>query len=146
MKYLFIITGLLISLSTAPQALATNTGSNLTFPKTLKCESIQFLQGLENFKDPSIYFPAFLTEISHESATLSSGQQAKVLGQVRSGHGLVRFDFSDGDQYSFYDFYQKELIDLADGIVSEIEGTYEDGFDWNNKFNIRAMFRLKCIK
>ncbi len=148
MKYLSRITSLLIFLATGPQAvLAANTTSNLLFPKTLKCESIQFLQGSEAYKDPATYFPAFLTEITPESAKIRSAHfPPKMLGQVRSGHGMVRFDFSDGDQYSFFDFSQTDLQGLAQGTLSEIEGTYEDGNDSNHGFNLRALFRIRCAQ
>lgn len=148
MKYLSRVAGLLIFLAAGPQeVLAASTTSSLVFPKTLKCESIQFLQGSEAFKNPTTYFPVLLTEITPESAKIRSAHfPPRILGQVRSGHGMVRFDFSDGDQYSFFDFAQKDLLDLAQGALSEIEGTYEDGYDWTHGFNLRALFRINCTQ
>lgn len=146
MNILLVIASLLF-LTAKPTQAAVQVNADLPFPITLKCESVQFVKGLPDFKDPTQYFPAYLSQNSHDTAELTLGNSNdKKPGAVRSGHGIVRFDFSDGDQTSFFDLSQKDLEALNEGTKSVIEGFYQDGFDWTHGYNVRAMFRVKCSR
>jgi hypothetical protein len=152
MKNLSVFFGLLLLLSPI-SSFATPGDSTSAYPKTLKCDAGQFVRGLKDFNDPSGYFPIFIHWNSLELAQMSTDANppsrdpdiiGATPGNVRSGHGIVRFEFIDGDQYSLFDLGSKDLQDLEKGKVSEIHGTFEDGYDWVNGYNTRAVFQMKC--
>jgi hypothetical protein len=141
MKFLNIIPILLVLASIAPQS---SLGVDLVVPpKILKCESTRFLAGLSDFNDSSTYFPVVL-EISPEAALLRHSDDTETLGQISLENGIVKLNFSDGDQHSLFEMLEKDLQSLENGTVSEIEGTFEDGYDWNGRYHTRARFQIKC--
>ncbi|WP_141734070.1 hypothetical protein [Oligoflexus tunisiensis] len=116
------------------------------FPSRLICDAVgDCIAGLENFCEADFYFPE---PVVMEQPAQYSGSTYDPTGELSEEELLtmVKLDFSEGDQYSFYFFKASAMTQLARGEIDKIQGTYEDGFDWTNGYNTRARFRVECVR
>lgn len=137
MKSCFL--ALLSCLSLSSLALAKE---SVKFPDHLTCQSIgDCVAGLPDFCKSADYFPQVIDELP--SSADKTYDPSGILTEDELST-KVMIDFTDGDQYSFYFFDANDMTALAEGRVSQIQGTYEDGFDWVNGYNTRAKFKISC--
>ncbi|NDD92283.1 hypothetical protein EBZ37_09385 [bacterium] len=107
-----------------------------SLPEKLVCTGTKFLAGEKNFSDPTDYFPRTITPGKATPNPMGPWVSAK--------NGTVTLTYIDGDQYEVYSFSQSDLDEFTAQSTNRIQGTFEDGFEWSNGYNVRARFAIDC--
>ncbi|HTL11717.1 MAG TPA: hypothetical protein VL588_04480 [Bdellovibrionota bacterium] len=129
----------LATLTSFALALGLSTAASAGLPETMTCDGIKALEGVPAFMVISDYLPATI----HPGMATVEFEGPFV--EVESGTtSLTYHPDGDGDQYSIYRFATADLDAFAAGKKPTVEGTFEDGFDWSNGYNVRAKFSIKC--
>ena len=133
MRYFFLALSLLAA---STKLMASETPFRVS---ALSCQTVSCIYGDSTFCNPTRSRTLSLKKLKSE-APLFNNQQGSL--DLSSSDGRVRLDFSDGDQSEIFEFRTEDLAAFKKGSV--LRGTFEDGYQWDDGYHVRAYFAIEC--
>ncbi|MBM4304396.1 MAG: hypothetical protein FJ116_00530 [Deltaproteobacteria bacterium] len=128
-------------------------GSKILFPKALNCQvrsckdvnrPVNTHSWCDGEMGRKIIFELDLDKGTVKVTNANESESSEGTISTNENKSKAVLDFSDGDQYAYYDFSVKDLVGLRQKKVKQIKGIYTDAFDWADGYHVRYKSFLLC--